>query len=272
MMDNAMLLVEFFGLLALAQFAVVFVPLERILPRHRRALLRKDWKLDLTYWFFNRPLVVFGGLLMAAAAMVVIAPLVPAAVTSTIEGLPLLVQIPLAILVADLIFYWVHRAAHTFPLLWQFHAVHHSIEDLDFLAAVRVHPVDQLLTTSLGIVAQLLLGFSPAALAVTAFIYGWQAIFVHSNVAANLGPLRWVFAGPDFHHWHHSTDAEAQNRNFAGQLPFLDRFFGSAYFPSDRLPSTYGVSDPVPDSFADQLLYPLKRCFAMRNRNAGSTA
>ena len=29
--------------------------------------------------------------------------------------------------------YWVHRAFHRVPLLWRFHAIHHSAEMMDWL-------------------------------------------------------------------------------------------------------------------------------------------
>ena len=39
--------------------------------------------------------------------------------------------------------YWGHRLSHTVPFLWRFHAVHHSIEQMDWLAAGRLHPLDR---------------------------------------------------------------------------------------------------------------------------------
>ena len=38
--------------------------------------------------------------------------------------------------------YWGHRLTHQVPFLWRFHAVHHSIEHMDWLAAGRLHPLD----------------------------------------------------------------------------------------------------------------------------------
>jgi sterol desaturase/sphingolipid hydroxylase (fatty acid hydroxylase superfamily) len=37
----------------------------------------------------------------------------------------------LAAFVSDLFYYWFHRAQHALGLLWRFHAVHHSIEELN---------------------------------------------------------------------------------------------------------------------------------------------
>ena len=43
-------------------------------------------------------------------------------------------------LLGDLLIYWGHRLQHHSALLWRFHAVHHSAEHLDWLAAHREHP------------------------------------------------------------------------------------------------------------------------------------
>jgi len=251
------------GVTIFAILVAVFVPLERLVPFHDQPVLRRNWYHDLSFWVFNRPVVYAGAIPMFGVALFVRNQVVPEAFTTSVSELPLWLGVPLAILVADLTFYAVHRAAHKFPVLWQFHAVHHGIRDMDWLAGGRVHPADQLITTISGICVQLALGLSPATLAVTATIYLWQSRAVHCNVNIPLGPLAWIFVGPKFHHWHHSTDAVAQNRNFAGQLSFIDWIFGTAYYPDDRLPTEFGCDDPVPDSYAETLLYPVKRLMHM---------
>jgi len=45
----------------------------------------------------------------------------------------------------------------------------------------------------------------------------------HANVRVNLGPLRWLIAGPDFHQWHHCENPAAYNRNFSPHLVIFDR-------------------------------------------------
>lgn len=250
-------LLEVVGLGPLVLLALVFVPLERLLPLHPRRTLRPGLADDLVYWFLNRLLVGFGIVGVLALASAGVAPLVPARVTAAVGALPLAVQVPLAILSMDLGFYAVHRAFHRVPWLWQFHAVHHSIVYLDWIAGIRVHAVDQVLTKGLSVVPLVLLGFDDAATGWAALVYFWQSHFVHANLRVRLGPLRWIVAGPEFHHWHHSV--EVQDRNFAGQLPFLDRIFGTAHLPVDRVPTAYGVAEPVPAGFVDQFFYPLRR-------------
>ena len=138
------------GVTVFVMVVAVFVPLERLAPIHEQAVFRRNWYHDLSFWVLNRPVMYAGGGLMIAGALFLSRQVIPEAVITRIGALPLWIGVPLAILVADLIFYTVHRASHTFPVMWQFHAVHHSIRDLDWLAGVRAHPVDQLMTTVTG--------------------------------------------------------------------------------------------------------------------------
>src|SRR5258706_11414517 len=84
----------------------------------------------------------------------------------------------------------------------------------------------------------------------------WQSVLIHSNVRVGFGPLRFLFVSPEFHHWHHSDHREARDRNFAGQLSFLDALFGSFHLPRGQKPTTYGLDQPMPQRYLPQLLYP----------------
>jgi sterol desaturase/sphingolipid hydroxylase (fatty acid hydroxylase superfamily) len=89
---------------------------------------------------------------------------------------------------------------------------------------------------------------------------GFQAGLVHSNFALNFGPLKYLVATPLFHHWHHGSDREAIDINYAAHLPLLDRMLGIYHMPADRWPEHYGmVGDPQPKGIWRQLLYPFQR-------------
>lgn len=245
-----------FGLKVIFFTALVFIPLERLFALHPRKFFRLNWGNDLIFLLLNGVLIKVGLLAIVVVVILAAAWVVPPSLQATVDGLPLWVQIPAVILLSDLGFYWTHRLFHAVPWLWNFHAVHHSIEELDWLAATRVHPVDQILTKGASLVPIFALGFSEWAIAVYAFIYQWQSVFIHSNVRFGFGPLRFLVASPEFHHWHHSNDREARDRNFAGQLAFLDALFGSLHLPHGRMPKTYGLDQPMPQRYVAQLLYP----------------
>jgi len=238
---------------AVAIIALVFVPLEWLLPDRRppRFSLRR-YRVDVLN-------ALGGGLLIQIGFFAVLAGLLalfPVGLFShSVHGLPLWLQVPGVLVLADLGFWIGHRTVHAVPLLWRFHRIHHSSEHLDWLAAYRVHPVDQIFNSIVIGFPLLLIGFSPEAVAVHALVYRWHAILLHSNVRVNLGPLRWLVCTPQFHHWHHADQEDAYDRNFGGQLVVWDRLFGTANFAPGK-PERYGVDNPPAENFAAHLIGP----------------
>jgi sterol desaturase/sphingolipid hydroxylase (fatty acid hydroxylase superfamily) len=177
---------------------------------------------------------------------------------SPLGSLPLAAQIPLAIVVADFVSYWSHRLRHHrrfFPL----HAVHHSPETLDWLAAARMHPLDDLADNVAVGLPVLLLGFDPLVFVAVGPLLLLHTLYLHANVRLSLGPLRFVLASPDFHRWHHAADEAAQGANFGGVLSLWDVLFGTFRMPSRR-PTRFGLAgDPLPETLAAQLLAPIAR-------------
>jgi len=174
-----------------------------------------------------------------------------------VRDLPFPVALFLIILVADFVQYWTHRAYHEVPALWRLHAVHHSVKHMDWLAGSRQHILELLITRTLVLAPIFVLGFSKGVIDAYIVIVGFQAVFNHANVSVRLGPLRYVIVTPNFHHWHHSQDKEALDRNYAAHFAFLDYLFGTAVRSDRAWPTQYGVlGDYVPRGFWRQLLFP----------------
>src|SRR5262245_33058700 len=238
---------------------LIFIPLERLSAMHpHQSVFRRGWWNDVIYLFMNGWLIKLAILIIVAGAMVVSAWSIPPLVRAAVAGQPYWLQIIEVILLADLGFYFAHRMFHAIPLLWRFHQIHHSIEELDWLAGARVHPVDQIATKGVSLLPVFTLGFSEAAIAVFALLYQWQSILLHSNISIGFGPLRWLIASPHFHHWHHSKEVAARDKNFAGQLSLLDVLFGTAHMPRGQVPSQYGIDERLPSTYVKQLLHPFK--------------
>src|SRR5438309_1933617 len=191
---------------------VIFVPLERLVAMHsEQKIFRRDWRNDLICLFVNGFLIKLGLVILLAGVIVGAGWLVPEAVRAAVAGQPYWLQIGEMILIGDIGFYCAHRAFHAVPLLWRFHAIHHSIEELDWLAAARVHPIDQTLTKGAGLLPIVALGFSEIAIGIYAMVYYWQSFLIHSNVNIRFGPLRWGRASAEFHHWRHSTRRDGRH-------------------------------------------------------------
>ena len=79
-----------------------------------------------------------------------------------------------------------------------------------------------------------MLGFSPAAVAAYIPFLTCYAVFLHANVSWGFGRLGWLVASPKFHRWHHTSEDEGLDKNFAGLLPLFDVAFGTYYMPNDR--------------------------------------
>jgi sterol desaturase/sphingolipid hydroxylase (fatty acid hydroxylase superfamily) len=248
----------------------VFWMLERwrpALPGQRRRAA--DTRVDLAYWFFT-PLVTrtasrvaIGAVFVAIAAWQGLTLDELRATFTTRQTwaatLPLWVQAPLILLLADLLAYWTHRIFHA-RWLWPFHAIHHSSKLVDWLSSVRLHPVNDAVARVVQVLPLYWMGFNAGALGAAVPVLTFYALLLHANLNWSYGPLRHVIASPVFHRWHHTSEAEGLDRNFAGLFPFIDLAFGTFYMPPGRVPQKFGIAgDPVPDGLLAQLAYPFRR-------------
>jgi sterol desaturase/sphingolipid hydroxylase (fatty acid hydroxylase superfamily) len=238
--------------------AIIFIPLERILTLRTQKILRRNWLNDIVFSVANSYAVSFT-LALLILGVTFVANLWLPGLRRAVSFQPIWLQFIEIMFLADLGFYFAHRAMHTVPFLWRIHMIHHSVEDLDWLAGARAHPFDVILLKSASFMPVFALGFSSGALGAFLLLYVWQSTFQHSNVSLRLGPgLRWLLASPEFHHWHHSKDPAVRDKNFAGQLPFLDLIFRTAHMPAGRRPETFGVDDPMRQNYLSQLGRPFR--------------
>lgn len=247
----------------LVLLVAIFVPLERLCALHPAKIWRRQIGVDLAWYFVN-------SLLPAAILSVPLALLSrflrgmdPGGFYSAMALLPLWLKLLLMLIVNDLGAYWGHRALHAHPLLWRFHAVHHSSEHLDWLVNTRAHPFDMVFTRLAGFAPIYLLGLAqtrgsqidPAVAVVGIFGTLWT-FFIHANIRVRLGPLEWLISSPAFHHWHHTND-EHRDRNFAFVFPVIDYLFRTAWLPK-HWPAAYGIDAKVSPTLAGQFFDPLE--------------
>jgi sterol desaturase/sphingolipid hydroxylase (fatty acid hydroxylase superfamily) len=236
----------------IALLFVLFVPLEKLFALRPQKVFRKGLLTDLTHLLVNNVLVTAGVFVLVVLAAI---PLFWVRRFDLVGGLPTSVAVVLAVALVFLGSYWGHRLTHRVPFLWRFHAVHHSIEEMDWVASGRLHPFDSAFTQAFAVFPLFLLGYSGGVFAgVTVFI-ALLALFQHANVRLRFPGVRWVINTPEWHHWHHSIDADARDKNFG--LPIIDKLFGTAYLPKDKRPTGFGTDAPVPqDGYLRHLAYP----------------
>lgn len=248
-------------LLNLFATVLVFFPVEFFWPlRPQQGTFRDEWTVDTAHYFANHAGVQLLSFLILLPATRAARWLGIPEVAKVVGAWPFLVQFPAAILVADLAQYAVHRALHVVPWLWRFHAIHHSIRSLDWLAGSRFHVVEVVLVRAMVLVPLTLAGFSRGALAAYLGFVALHAVFIHANFRPTAPWLERLLVMPRFHHWHHAAHEEAVDRNFAVHLPWLDRLFGSYHLPGEAWPERYGLMGVVPPAgYLAQQLAPLRR-------------
>lgn len=237
---------------------MVFVLIEKLFPLYKgQPVFRLEWQTDFTHFVVNHFLVGLTLLIVNYLIHRVFGWALYAPLQAAVQGLPFLVELFACLLVADLVQYWTHRAYHEVPFLWRFHAVHHSTKVMDWMAGSRLHLLE-VVTTRVSILGVLfVLGFEKAVMDAYIVIVGFQAVFNHANVSLPWGPLKYVLVTPDFHHWHHSSDRAALDRNYAAHFAFLDYLFGTAVKADRAFPEKYGVlGDYMPAGFVGRQLFP----------------
>lgn len=216
----------FLGLFAL------FAALEAWAPRRARS------QPITSRWTTNWAIIIVDTLALRALAIALPLLAVGAAVDAgnngwglfNAIGLPVWIEVVMAILILDFAIWLQHLITHKVPFLWRLHQVHHADVDIDVTTAIRFHPLEILMSMLLKIGLVYLLG--PAALAVILFeiILNGTAMFNHANIKLPLwldAIVRRVLVTPDMHRVHHSTERAEHDSNYGFALSIWDQIFGT---------------------------------------------
>lgn len=245
-------------ILAFLGSTIIFTSLEKIFPKYKNQLiLRDEWGLDFIYFCFNHLLIsavlLVGNFLVSQSQWMMNREL-----HNLVQSLPLSIQVLILLLCADFVLYWEHRIFHDLPRLWHFHAVHHSVETLDWLAGSRSHVSQVFIERSLVMLSLYCVGATQTALDIYVTIAALQAIVIHSNLGFDWGMLKYLIVTPQYHHWHHSSEQPAIDTNYAAHTPLFDRIFNTYHLPIEHWPAKYGTTKRLPRNFVGQLLYPFR--------------
>ncbi len=242
----------------------VVLTLERFLPLHESwKHSRGDLHVDIGH------MIVSGGvtLELLRPLMLAFTVMVAAWLSATISAplwpghWNLLAQLLLALVVGEFFLYWAHRLGHSIPLLWRFHAVHHSAPRLYGLNAARFHPVDLALSYYAPWTALVILGADARVIALFGLVSAVHGIFQHTNLPIRCGPLNWFFSMAELHRWHHSRVLDEANTNYGQNLIVWDVVFGTRFLPKDREPPENIGLHSMPDfpmDYVGQVLSPLQ--------------
>jgi len=268
----------FFWLLVVSAFCLV---LERIRPwRANQRMLRRQFGQDLFWLLFNGH---YAGILVAHLAAFLFAWAMPAIEPARSVGLisagPAWVQFAVFLVVKDFLEWCVHNLLHRVPWLWEFHKLHHSIEELDWIGNFRFHWMEIVVYQGLTYLPLVMLGASGGVILAIAVFATLVGHLNHSNLNISWGPLRYAINSPRMHVWHHDLEWPSDRPrgvNFGIVLSVWDWLFGTAHWPSsavspDQQPRGLGFPglERFPRDLLGRLVYPLSRFWQRPASNPG---
>ena len=226
-----------------ATLGTFFFLAERLFAlRPEQGVFRKGFWGDLLYipvHFFMR---VFVNGTLAVGIAEIGHRYMPATTINVLQNQPLYIQVPAILLTLDFIFYVTHRMKHRWNWWWRLHETHHSSAEMDFLSSARFHPLEKLLDRTIYIFPLLFLGVSNSAILIWAGFDVFFGMMSHSNLKWRIGPLIYIFVGPEMHRWHHVKDPKIRECNYGNNFSIFDWILGTAYLCYD-LPGEFGVDE-----------------------------
>jgi sterol desaturase/sphingolipid hydroxylase (fatty acid hydroxylase superfamily) len=210
--------------------------------RPNQGIFRRGFWADIFYipiHFFMR---VFVNGTLAVAISEIGHHFLPVTTFNILQDKHLFVQVLAVLFILDFIFYVTHRLKHRWNWWWRLHETHHSSVEMDFLSSARFHPVEKLLDRTIYVFPLLFLGVSETAILIWAGFDVFFGMMSHSNLNWRIGPLIYIFVGPEMHRWHHVKDPQIRECNYGNNFSIFDWIFGTAYV-SYNVPGEYGVEE-----------------------------
>ena len=254
----------------IAMLAVLFAALAILRGGHGALRVsdrqKRNWRLNLCYYASDL-LLVIPVLVLVNTAVRGVMPQHTEYSMAFLIGRPDWVIAVTAVVISDLVGYWRHRMMHL-RFFWPVHAAHHSDEDLSWFSLLRFHPLNRLISTAIDAAVLAALGLPLWAVAFSNLFRHFYGYFVHSGLPWRFGPLRYILVSPFLHRWHHASDLDVRDKNFATVFAFYDLVFGTYFCPQTKA-NVVGVADrSYPVTFAGQLLYPFRQWLAAFRTNA----
>lgn len=221
--------------IALIPFAAFFSALALLTKSRGQAVADArraagEWRTNLLIFLFDTLVVL--PYVALPSVWLVSAIGTPTALIQFWAGLPVALTAIAAVVFGDYVGYWRHRLEHV-PLLWRFHATHHSDRELNWFSLNRMHPVDRLVTATVDTVILALAGFPFWAIVLNGIVRNGWGYFIHADVRWTLGSAGLLVISPSAHRWHHVRDETMAGTNFATVFTLWDRLHGT-WQPSPR--------------------------------------
>ncbi|WP_423907687.1 sterol desaturase family protein [Candidatus Spongiihabitans sp.] len=154
----------------------------------------------------------------------------------------------LALIAADLTYYWMHRWEHEIRILWAYHSVHHSSSEFNLTTGLRLAWVEGLIEW-VFFVPMILLGVDVVQTIIALVIVVAYQTWIHTEKIGKLGWADRIFNTPSVHRVHHGSNKKYIDRNYGGILIVWDRLFGTYQAEEEKvvygLAYRLGTSNPI---------------------------
>jgi sterol desaturase/sphingolipid hydroxylase (fatty acid hydroxylase superfamily) len=238
--------------------------LEILFPwRKNQSIFRKDFWLDGFYMFFN-----FFLFSIAISGVYKVLELVfrshkiemDSIAVINLSDMPGWLQLVTFFVLLDFVQWFTHILLHKYPVLWQFHKIHHSVKEMGFAAHLRYHWMENIFYKPLKTIAVMLLGgFEPEQAYVVHFIAIAIGHLNHSNIKLSWGPFKYLLNNPVMHLYHHAYELPKGKFgvNFGISLSLWDYIFKTNYIPEDggQVPLGFKGDEEIPTSFWKQITF-----------------
>jgi len=217
------------GPLSLA-FLAAFAVAERLRPAQRRPLVARGHRQDLLFTVFNVAVVLPFTAVLGLAFSTVVIRFMPWLVLPANSRVPRWLATALVVVAMDACNWLAHFANHRNNVLYRFHELHHSQEDMNVLTVFRTHPLVHV-SYLIALIPAIVLLANGTLTTTILVLYAAMVAFAHSNTNMGFGPLERIFVSPNFHRIHHKLDGP-QDVNLGFTLTIWDQLAGLAVFPT----------------------------------------
>lgn len=239
--------------------------------RKNQQIFRKDFWIDAFYMFFN--FFIFNLIVFIALSSVTENYFkefmhvlnLPSNGILDLSTFPVIIQLILYFIIADLVQWLIHYLLHHNKFLWKVHQVHHSVTEMGFAAHLRYHWLETLVyKTGLYIILAWFLNFR---LEYAFFLHAFTILIGHlnhTNFSLDYGFLKYILNNPKMHIWHHAKQMPKEfpnGMNFGISLSIWDYLFKTNYIPFDGKDIELGFPEieKYPRGFLAQFIKPFKK-------------
>jgi len=145
----------------------------------------------------------------------------------------------------EFFYYWFHRASHRVRWFWLNHAIHHSSNELNLAAAVRIGIFGKVTGTFVFFGPLVWLGFDAKLVGLALSLNLLYQFWIHATWLPQLGWLEGILNTPSAHRVHHASNPQYLDANYGGVLVIFDRLFGTYVPERADVPPRYGLVKPI---------------------------